>query len=473
MKNIRSIKIGLKGKLILTMSTLFIISSLMLFLISQNAQKRLMSEVEDNIEDLTKAIQVSVEKLTSSEEKKPEKLKELIMNFKKKGINEISILSESREIIASTNPKKIGTITKKLKESDFLIKAELGTKSVKETLKEINVPIIIGDENYGYINIIMHLENLANITRKNFYIRIFSTLLIFISGTIIIIFLADRYTKPIQKIVDATKRISSGNLTPIQIESSLGPEIKELVTNFNDMIMKLKERQELEKRIKEMERIYQIGQLSSAIAHEIKNPLNFINLAIDQIKDELMENKFDNNTLELLSSIQAEIERINNMVVNFLEFGKPLKLEIVYINLKEMLEDIHNLIKTKIEGLNIEVEYNIEQDIHFIGDKEKLSGCFINLFLNAIESIKSNGKITVNAKIENNKLKISFADTGQGVPISMQERIFEPYFSSKDAGLGLGLAFTKKIIVEHGGDIWLNKDYKKGAEFIIILPLNL
>lgn len=465
--------IGLKGKLIITMTTLFIISSLMLFLISQNAQKRLIKEMEENIEDLTKAIQISVEKLTSGEEKNPEKLKELIMRFKKKGINEISILSESHEIIASTNPKKVGKITKNLKDTDFLIRAELGTKSPQESLKEINVPIIIGDENYGYINIIMHLESLTNITKKNFYIRLFSTLVIFIFGTIIIIFLAERYTKPIQKIIDATQKISSGELNPIQIDSSLGPEIKELIINFNDMITKLRERQVLEKKIKEMEHIYQIGQLSSAIAHEIKNPLNFLNLAINEIKDELKEGNFTNNTIELLSSVESEIERINNMVINFLEYGRPLKLDLSYINLKELFLDFDKLIKTKAEGQNIDVIYNIDENINFIGDREKLTGCFLNLFINSIESIKNNGIIQIDAKVENNVITISFKDNGQGVPENMHDRIFEPYFSSKDTGLGLGLAFTKKILVEHGGDIWLNKEYKNGAEFIITLPVNL
>ncbi len=298
-------KMGLKTKLILTMSSIFILFSLVLFLISQNAQKRLIKEMEENIDELTKAFQVSVEKLTSEEQKNPEMLKELIMKLKKKGINEISILSESREIIASTNPKKIGHVARSTKDTDFLIKAELGVKSKKEYTKTINVPIIIGDENYGYINIVMHMENLTGIQKRNFYLRLFSTLIIFVFGTLIIIYLADKYTKPIHMIVDATKRVAKGDLTPINIALSLGPEIKELVINFNQMIEKLKERQILENKIKEMEHIYQIGQLSSAIAHEIKNLLNFINLAIDQIKDELKQIDTEPKTFELIEAIDT------------------------------------------------------------------------------------------------------------------------------------------------------------------------
>lgn len=472
MKNFLA-KMGLKTKLILTMSSIFILFSLALFIISQNAQRRLIKEMEENIDDLTKAIQVSVEKLTSEEQKKPEILKDLIMRFKKKGINEISILSESREIIASTNPKKIGIVAKSTKDSDFLIKAELGVKSKEEYIKTINVPIIIGDENYGYINIVMHLENLTDVQKRNFYLRLFTTLLIFIFGTIIIIYLADKYTKPVHMIVDATKRVSKGDLTPINIDLSLGPEIKELVVNFNEMIEKLKERQNLEKKIKEMEHIYQIGQLSSAIAHEIKNPLNFINLAIDQIKDELKQINVESKTFELLKSVGSEIDRINNMVQHFLEYGRPLKLNMEYINLFELFEDIEKIIKTKTDDLNIKIEINIDKGINFLGDKEKLAGCFLNLFLNAIDSIKSDGHIIVTGVKKNDRITINFKDTGQGIPEMIADKIFEPYFSSKDTGMGLGLAFTKKILVEHGGDIYLNKEYKNGAEFIISIPTNI
>jgi nitrogen fixation/metabolism regulation signal transduction histidine kinase len=471
-KNLFS-KMGLKTKLILTMSSIFILFSIALFIISQNAQKRLINEMEENIDDLTKAIQVSVEKLTSEEQKNPEALKELIMRFKKKGINEISILSESREIIASTNPKKIGLIAKNPKDSDILIKAELGVKSKEEYLKTINVPIIIGDEHYGYINIAMHMENLTEVQKRNFYLRLFTTMLIFSIGTIIIIYLADKYTKPIHLIVDATQRVSKGDLSPINIDISLGPEIKELVVNFNEMIEKLKEQQNLENKIKEMEHIYQIGQLSSAIAHEIKNPLNFINLAIDEVKDELKQSNITDKPLELLNSVGKEIDRINNMIQHFLEYGKPLKLNMEYINLLDLFIDIIKIIKTKTDDLKIQIVLDIDKNINFLGDKEKLAGCFLNLFLNAIDSIKSNGSIIITGNKKNDKIIISFKDTGHGIPDTIVDKIFEPYFSSKDTGMGLGLAFTKKILLEHGGDILLNREYKDGAEFIVSLPVNI
>lgn len=461
--------LSFKDKLIILMMTLLSLSSVSLFIISQNAQKRFLLEVTESIDELTKAIQVSVQKLTSEDEIDQEKLKELIANFKKRGINEISILSENQEIIASSNPKKVGAkLTKK--DTDFLIKAELGVKSNPDNIKEINIPIIIGDENYGYINVIMHLENLTNLQQRNFLLRLFSTISIYILGTVIIIFMAKKFTAPIKKVVDATQKISKDEFVSLKYDSNDSPEIRELIKNFNEMVEKLKQKKELEKKIQSIENNYKTAQFSSAIAHEIKNPLNFINLAITEISEELKILSYEkkDTILSLLDGIKDEINKLNNLVTNFLEYDKPLKLKIELIDIVSVIKDVIEFTKVKLKDLNINVTIKANPEkINMLGDKEKLSCCFLNLLLNSIESIKQNGNIEINILEENHKIILSFKDTGEGIDENLKEKIFEPYFSSKSNGMGLGLAFTKKIIFEHNGNIYLNTNYKEGAEFII------
>lgn len=465
---------GLKSKLILTMMLLFILSSLVLFLISQNAQKKLISEFEDNIDDLTKAIQVSVQKLTSEEQIDAKKMEELIKNLKKKGINEISILSEDREIIASSNPKKVGLAVKKnLKESDFLIKAELGQRGENESIKEFNIPIIIGNENYGYINIVMHIDSLSKIQKKNFYIRLSSTLIIFLIGTAFIIFLANRYTKPIHEIVDATKKIAKDELITLPLDKTTSPELRELIINFNDMVKKLSERKMLEGKIKEMEHLFQVGQISSAIAHEIKNPLNFMSLAVGQIIDEANKTSIAKDFLPLLTALDEEIKKLNSLITNFLDYGRPLKLKMEHFKFFNIFNDLILVMQNSLNEQKVTVHLSGDDTIEIIGDKEKLSACFLNLFLNSIEAMKNGGVITVFVKRLKEKVIVTFCDTGSGIPESIKDKIFEPYFTSKNTGMGLGLAFTKKIILEHGGSIWLNSTSEDGTEFIIELPTNL
>jgi len=359
-------------------------------------------------------------------------------------------------------------LTKNYKESDFLIRAEMGTRSTSETIKEINIPIIIGDENYGYINIIMHLENLSVLQKKNFILRLFSTISIFIFGTINI------YGKKLfgtnKKGGGSHSRIASDDFVMLDYNHNDSPEIRELIINFNNMVTKLQEKKELESKIRKMENTYKAAQLSSAIAHEIKNPLNFMNLAVSEIIDELNnDNNINQEVLKnLLFGVKDEINKLNNLVSNFLEYGKPLKLKFELTDIVAVVNYVINLTRSRLEELKIKIHLNApEEKIVILADKEKLSSCILNLILNATDSVKENGNIHIDIQKQKNRVTIRFRDDGEGVDDSIKDKIFEPYFSSKPHGMGLGLAFTKKIIYEHNGDILLNDSYKDGAEFII------
>lgn len=463
---------SLRAKLIILMIFLYCLVIIGLFLISQNSQQALIKEINDNLEDLTKAIQLSVQNLTSENIDSQTQIEEIVKKFRKKGVSEVSILSENKEIIASSNPKKVGKTVGKNIETDFLIKAELGTKSSSEKIKEINIPIIIGDEKYGYVNLVFHLDTFTDLQQKHFYLRVFATLVIFLVGSILIIILASEYLKPVKEIVSATNRVSAGELVPIDKKGmSIPPELGVLVDNFNDMVIKLKERIDLEKKLKEMEHMYKVGQLSSAIAHEIKNPLNFINLTVNQVKDEINQSCNNSELVKLLSMVEEEIKRINDLIINFLEYGRPLELNLTRINLFDLMQNLEKIILIKIYDHDIKLKIELIDNITFIGDYEKLLGCFINLVINAIESIGKNGKIEILWYKDNDKLIIHFMDNGKGVAESIKDKIFEPYISTKSTGMGLGLSFTKRIIEEHGGKIYLNENYKYGADFVIEVPL--
>ncbi|MGC8767776.1 ATP-binding protein [Calditerrivibrio sp.] len=461
----------LRGRLIFLMLFLYVLIAISLFVISQQSQKALIDEINDNIEDLTKAIQISVQNLTSENLDSQNQVEELVKKFRKKGVTEVSILSDEREILASSDPKKVGKHINKNINTDFLIKAELGSKSLNEKIKEINLPIIIGDEKYGYVNLVLHLDTYTEIQKKHFKMRLIITLGIFFVGTILIVILATQYVKPINKLVESTIKVSNGELVPIQISGlNATPEIRLLVNNFNDMIVKIKERFELEKQLEEMSHLYKVGQLSSAIAHEIKNPLNFINLAINQVKDELKEKNYDPNLINMLKMVEDEVKRISDLLVNFLEYGKPIRLEWQRCSIKEIMDSLYKIVYLKMKDSEIKLLFDIPEDFIFNCDKEKIMGGLLNLLINSVESIGKKGEIKVRAHREGNSVFIEVLDNGKGIPQSIKERIFEPYVSTKSTGMGLGLAFTRRIIEEHGGKIYLDDSYKDGAKFVIELP---
>lgn len=461
----------LRGRLIFLMVFLYILIAIALFYISQESQKAIINEINGNIEDLTKAIQISVQNLTSENIDSQNQVEELVKQFRKKGVSEVSILSDEREIIASSNPKKIGKVVKKDMNTDFLIKAELGSKSADEKIKEINLPIIIGDEKYGYVNVVLHLETFTDIQQKHFTLRLITTLAIFLFGTILIVVLATKYVKPINELVEATVKVSNGELVQLDAKNlSSAPEIKLLVDNFNDMVIKIKERIELEKQMEEMTHMYKVGQLSSAIAHEIKNPLNFINLAINQVKDELKEKKEDPNIINILKMVEDEVKRISDLLVNFLEYGKPIDLNLQKNSIKEILDNLYRIVYLRLQDPSITLKYDLNDDFTFICDKDKILGCLLNLVINSIESIGKNGEICIRGYHNESTVFIEVIDSGKGVPDSLKSRIFEPYISTKATGMGLGLAFSKRIIEEHGGKIYLDERYTNGAKFVIELP---
>src|SRR6185369_4531764 len=168
-------------------------------------------------------------------------------------------------------------------------------------------------------------------------------------GIAFTIFLARRYTEPIHNLVNDFKRVSAGDLSvtiPVKSEDEIG----ELAAGFNNMVEKLREREALEKRLNEAEHLSRVGQLASVIAHEIRNPLNYISLAIDHLKAEMLPSCGDNRAelTDLADKIKEEVRRANYMVLNFMNYGRPLKLRHALTNYGDILEKVLPLLSDRM-----------------------------------------------------------------------------------------------------------------------------
>jgi methyl-accepting chemotaxis protein len=240
----------LKTQLLLILLFLLLISISSLTIIYSRSEEMLLDKVSDNIEDITKAIQISVEELTYRGDSGA-RLKGYVDMLNKKGIKEISIMSDTAEVIASSDPKKIGTKEKlgekKSKKKDFMITARLGEENKKESQRLYNIimPVQIKGQNIGYILISMVLDDYKALSQKNHLKRILSTLFVFAIGIIFSLLVAEKYTEPIKRIADASKKIAEGQLVKIK-GSRRKDEIGVLIRSYNDMVEKLAERMELE-----------------------------------------------------------------------------------------------------------------------------------------------------------------------------------------------------------------------------------
>ena len=453
-------RFSLRTQLLLILLFLLAISVSSLTIIYSRTEGQIMEKVTDNIDDITKAIQISVEELTLRGEGN-QKLKGYVDMLNKKGIQEISIISDKSEVIASSNPNKIGTqqkITEKKvgRKKHLIITARLGEESVKDTQKLYNVimPVSVKGQNIGYIHISMVLDDYRLLQRRNHLKRILSTILAFGIGIIFCLLIAEKYTEPIKKIAKASKRIAAGELVKIP-DSKRKDEIGVLITSYNEMVDKLSERKDLEEKLKKTEQLSLIGQLSSGIAHEIRNPLNFFSLSVGHIKEWVIEGKGEEKeeVITLLDNLTKEIYKVNELIHNFLFLGRPITLSKEWIMVGSLIQEAVYLVKDKVkEGIEIEVDCRDGgQPMHC--DREYMRICLLNLLLNAVQATDREGRVVIECGREDGRSYIAVSDNGPGIEDSEMEKIFEPYYSTKKFGIGLGLAITKRFIDAHGGTI--------------------
>lgn len=458
------LNLSLNKKLILMMLFLSFVLVTVLFFLYWQSEKALLNEVAAQTAELSKAIQVGVEEVTGATDET--RLTQYLDSLKSKGLKEISIISNTDEIIASTNPTKVGSPVSQRKK-ELIIKAELGEPVSKEEGKAYNVilPVIVGESHYGYIHLKINTEDFTALLKGNFIKRVGAALFVFAIGIGIAVFLALKYTEPIHNVVEAAKKVADGDLNQ-RLPDDRKDEIGELMQSFNFMVQRLQI-------LRETEHLSAVGQLSRSIAHEIRNPLNFISLSIDQIRDKYRPGNSGQtaNFDTLISSMKQEIQRLNKLVTKFLYYGKPLKLNIQQINLLNILNDVVSLIKARAEsdGIDIKEEYGFLPDMEL--DPELIKTCLFNVVTNAFQSMPDGGALTIKTEGDNGRLRLSINDTGAGVSGENLPKIFEPFFSTKSEGLGIGLATTKRVIEEHGGKIYFHSIEGKGSNVMISLPL--
>jgi len=472
--------LSLRTQLLVILLFLLVMSVSSLTIIYSQAEDKILDKLSENIDDITKAIQISVEELTYRGDS-TQRLKSYVDMLNKKGIKEISIVSDTSEVIASSNPKKIGTVEKvgerkSWRKKDLMITAKLGEESKKEPQRIYNVitPVSIKGQNIGYIHINIALDDYRLLQGRNQIKRILSMIFAFGIGTIVCLILAEKYTEPIKKIADASKKIAEGELVKIR-QTDRKDEIGVLVKSFNEMVEKLDERRELEEKLKKTEQLLMIGQLSSGIAHEIRNPLNFLTLSIGHIKERITESKIDDKEEigALLDSLLKEIYRINELIHNFLFLGKPITLNKEWASPGALINEVLSVVQDKVRsGITIQVRCE-KNGLQMYCDREYTRICLINLVLNAIQAIEEDkGLVTIGCGREDSFSYIAVSDTGGGIASDALQKIFEPYYSTKKFGIGLGLAITKRFVEEHGGTITLESAVGKGTMMKLRIPVH-
>ncbi len=281
-----------------------------------------------------------------------------------------------------------------------------------------------------------------------------------------------RLTQPVTELSNAARKVTAGELD-FRVPVAGPEEVSRLSATFNEMLVGLRRNRELEDQLQRAERSAVVGRLASGIAHEIRNPLNFINLSIDHLqasfppKAETQRAQYDH----ILTTIKDEIARLNQLVSDFLSYGRPAKLKLREIDAQALVAEVRALVSAKAEQqqVNIQIESTGAGSALLQADPEQLKTCFSNLMINAVQAMPDGGSLTVTVRPDPTHIVLEFTDTGVGIPTDALQQIFEPYYSTKDTGIGLGLPLTKKIIEEHGGQIAVASEIGQGTTFTVTL----
>ena len=231
---------------------------------------------------------------------------------------------------------------------------------------------------------------------------------------------------------------------------------------------------EMERQLEKAERLSSLGQLAAGVAHEIRNPLNAISIATQRLKRDFIPSdpQKTDDFQNLSGVIRDEIKRLNGIIEEFLTFSKSRRLDFSKFSITEVLQKIVNLVREEASTRGITIETTWRENPALISmDINKLQQAFLNIIKNAMESITTEGKIFITVDKEGkNYIIVKISDTGCGMTAEEIESIFNPEYTTKEKGLGLGIPLAYEIIRGHGGDMRVISRKGKGTTFEVVLP---
>lgn len=357
-----------------------------------------------------------------------------------------------------------------------------------EPIKNINGEII------GILYVGMLEKPYLDITNRVMLTFIIIASLCVVLLLVILYFSTTRIINPLQKMVVATQKISTGDLTH-KVEVGSKDEIGYLADSFNQMTADLEAANEkliewgktLEKKVEERtkeltemqahliqsEKLASLGKLAAGIAHEINNPLGGV-----LIYSHLLLEDTDKNSphYENLKKIVKETSRCKDIVKGLLEFARPKEPEMSLVNINEIVERSLSIMERQALFQNIKIKKSYASNLpRIVVDSAQLQQVFVNIIINAAEAMNGNGILTLSTSLNGDGtfIEIKFSDTGHGIEEEDQKRLFEPFFTTKEVGkgTGLGLAISYSIIQKHQGTIDVKSEVGKGSTFNVRLPV--
>lgn len=240
--------------------------------------------------------------------------------------------------------------------------------------------------------------------------------------------------------------------------------------SFIIVIKDLTEIKTLEEEASKNEKLLAMGVLASGVAHEIRNPINAIGMIAQRLNREFTPSSNKSEYDDITNVLRNEVDRVNRIISQFLNYAKPLTLKLQDIDLKKFFDEIKYLFEeqAKLKKVNFIIQNDGLKKFRF--DPDLFKQALMNIIQNAFDAVNENGSVILDYHHQADKIIIEVKDNGTGIPDDVQRRIFDLYYTTKKEGNGLGLSIAQKIIAQHNGSIRLTSNVNKGTNFKIILP---
>lgn len=325
--------------------------------------------------------------------------------------------------------------------------------------------LLIGSSRRSYVEVKRHIQSAA--------------MLVGGTGILLAVLLsswaAARFTRPVEELAAAAREVAAGNLQT-RVEVTAGDEIGDLAETFNRMTQDLQEQKD---RLIQSERVAAWRELARRLAHELKNPLFPLQLTVENLvrareqSPEIFEEIFRESSATLL----AEIGNLKQIISRFSEFSKMPQPHLQPLIVNDVVQGVARLFQAQLESREggaivcaMELAATREP---VAADAELLHRALSNLVLNAMDAMPHGGTLTLRTRDNSDRVRVEIADTGTGLTREECDRLFTPYYTSKQHGTGLGLAIVQSVISDHGGTITVQSQPSRGTTFVVELPRNL
>ena len=339
--------------------------------------------------------------------------------------------------------------------------ADVQAMPLKDQNSTTSAVLLVGSSRRPMLELIQHIRAIA------FAITGIGILLAIVAS----LWVAGIFSRPIEQLASASREVAAGNLN-VQVEPSSKDELGELAESFNRMTHELLEQRE---RLVQTERVAAWRELARRLAHELKNPLFPLQITVENLlrSRDLPPAEFEEVFQECAHTLLDEIMHLKAIISRFSDFSKMPQPQLQTIQINTLLEKSAALHRPQLQGLPHTIKLNVELDPQHstvMLDPDLMHRVLSNLILNAIDAMPAGGTLTVATRAEGDSIIISVSDTGVGLTPEERDRLFTPYYTSKQHGTGLGLAIVQSVVSDHHGTISVQSAQGSGTTFIIRLP---